>query len=91
MDIICVENLTKKYDHFKLDNLNLQVPAGSVIGLVGANGAGKTTLIKLLLGIIKKDAIIIKIHIRTIVKTVGSKFWLFINILPEEFASISRW
>lgn len=56
MNSISVENLSKKYKHFKLDNLNLNVPAGSVIGLVGANGAGKTTLIKLLLGIIKKDS-----------------------------------
>ena len=52
---ISVKNLTKKYSHFTLDNLSLEVPSGSVIGLVGANGAGKTTLIKLLLGIIKKD------------------------------------
>ena len=56
MNIISVENLSKKYKHFKLQNLNLNIPAGSVIGLVGANGAGKTTLIKLLLGIIKKDS-----------------------------------
>ena len=55
MDIISVENLTKKYKHFTLNKLNLKVPTGSVVGLVGANGAGKTTLIKLLLGIIKKD------------------------------------
>lgn len=56
MDIIHVENLSKKYEHFNLDNLNLTIPTGSVVGLVGANGAGKTTLIKLLLGMIKKDA-----------------------------------
>lgn len=56
MDIISIENLSKKYEHFKLDNLNLKIPTGSVIGLVGANGAGKTTLIKLLLGIVKKDS-----------------------------------
>lgn len=56
MNSISVENLTKKYEHFTLDKLNLKVPTGSVVGLVGANGAGKTTLIKLLLGIIKKDS-----------------------------------
>lgn len=56
MDIISIENLSKKYEHFKLDNLDLKIPAGSVVGLVGANGAGKTTLIKLLLGIVKKDS-----------------------------------
>ena len=56
MNSISVENLTKKYEHFTLDKLNLKIPEGSVVGLVGANGAGKTTLIKLLLGIIKKDS-----------------------------------
>lgn len=55
MNSISVKNLSKKYSHFTLDNLNFEVPKGSVIGLVGANGAGKTTLIKLLLGIIKKE------------------------------------
>ena len=56
MNSISVENLSKEYKHFKLDNLNLSIPNGSVVGLVGANGAGKTTLIKLILGIIKKDS-----------------------------------
>ena len=56
MNSISIENLSKEYKHFKLDNLNLSIPNGSVVGLVGANGAGKTTLIKLILGIIKKDS-----------------------------------
>ncbi|TCC36291.1 ABC transporter ATP-binding protein [Kribbella speibonae] len=33
-----------------LKNINLQLPAGSTVGLVGVNGAGKTTLVKLLTG-----------------------------------------
>lgn len=56
MNIISVENLTKRYKHFSIDNLNLKVPRGAVVGLVGANGAGKTTLIKALLGIIRSDS-----------------------------------
>lgn len=35
-----------------LQNLNLRIDAGVIVGLVGANGAGKTTLLKLLSGLI---------------------------------------
>lgn len=52
---IKIKNLTKKYDGFTLGPLNLDIPSGEIIGLIGENGAGKTTLIKLILGIIKKD------------------------------------
>ena len=46
-----VENLYFKYPHASvntLENINLTIPAGQIIGLVGLNGAGKSTLIKLL-------------------------------------------
>lgn len=36
-----------------LDNLDLDVPQGSVFGLIGPNGAGKTTTIKILMNILK--------------------------------------
>jgi ABC-2 type transport system ATP-binding protein len=39
-----------------LDGLNLEVPAGSIYGLVGPNGAGKTTTIKILMNIIPPTA-----------------------------------
>jgi ABC-2 type transport system ATP-binding protein len=38
-----------------LDNLALQVPAGSIYGFLGPNGAGKTTTLRLLLGLLKKQ------------------------------------
>jgi len=51
-----VEQLTKTYHtNPVLDNINLQVPRGSIFGLVGPNGAGKTTLIKLIMGILLPD------------------------------------
>ena len=55
-NIIEVKNLNKTYPSFKLDNINLTILRGSIVGLVGQNGAGKTTLIKLLLEIIHKDS-----------------------------------
>lgn len=54
---ISAENVIKKYDGFKaLSGLTLNVPKGSVYGLVGPNGAGKTTFIKALAGIIRPDS-----------------------------------
>lgn len=59
MEKVCLEiqNLTKRYDNssFCLDHLNLQLPYGSVMGLIGENGAGKTTAIKLILNLIRRD------------------------------------
>ena len=56
-----IENLTKRYDGFTLDNVSFNVPKGSIMGFIGQNGAGKTTTIKLLLNLIKKDSGKIKI------------------------------
>lgn len=53
-DIIQVEGLTKHYGDFSaLEDLNLNVKKGEVLGYLGPNGAGKTTTIRLLLGLIK--------------------------------------
>lgn len=48
---INVTNITKRYKDFRLDNVSLKLPKGSIMGLIGENGAGKTTLIKLILGL----------------------------------------
>src|SRR5207247_586621 len=54
--VICIENLSKRYRRVKvLENLNLDVPEGSVFGLIGSNGVGKTTTIKILMNILKAD------------------------------------
>lgn len=48
---ISIEQLSKKYPDFTLQSLDLTLPAGSILGLIGENGAGKTTLLKSILGI----------------------------------------
>lgn len=51
-----IKNLIKKYDsNFKLGPIDLEIPSGLIVGLIGENGAGKTTLIKSILNIIHKD------------------------------------
>lgn len=51
-----LENLSKKFgDNKAVDNLSLQVPAGSIFGFLGPNGAGKTTTVKMMLGLVRPD------------------------------------
>jgi len=44
-----IENVSKNYADFSLDNISFRIEKGMVMGLVGENGAGKTTIIKLIL------------------------------------------
>ena len=50
-----LENVTKVYKDFKLDNVNIDFPKGCIMGFIGENGAGKTTTIKLILDLISRD------------------------------------
>ena len=54
----CIEikGLVKEYKTFTLGPIDLKVPGGSILGLIGENGAGKTTLIQSMLGIVKPTA-----------------------------------
>lgn len=55
-NIIEIKNLKKKYDDkFELGEIDIKIPKGVIVGLIGENGAGKTTLIKSMLNIIKID------------------------------------
>ena len=55
MNAIEIRGLEKHYPGFDLQ-LDLSLPQGCILGLVGENGAGKTTTIKALLGAIRPDA-----------------------------------
>ena len=49
MELLECKNLTKCFDNKKiLDNINLIIPRGKIIGFLGKNGTGKTTLIKII-------------------------------------------
>ncbi|MDE6726767.1 MAG: ABC transporter ATP-binding protein [Oscillospiraceae bacterium] len=81
MNAIEIKSLTKDYGVFKLDKLDLTLPGGCILGLIGENGAGKSTTIKLILDMIKRDSGSIRIlgrdnskEIRLIKEDVGTVF-----------------
>ena len=57
MSVIQIQNLTKYYGkHLALDKVDLEVEQGEVFGFIGPNGAGKTTTLRILLGLLRKNA-----------------------------------
>jgi ABC-2 type transport system ATP-binding protein len=49
------EGVSKRYTHFSLENIHLELPTGSILGFIGANGAGKSTTIRILMGLVHQD------------------------------------
>ena len=50
--VIDAQGLTKRYKRtIAVDNIDLQIPAGRIVGLIGPNGAGKTSALKAILGL----------------------------------------
>ncbi len=55
--VLAVRGLRKGYgENILIDGLDLDLPAGGIVGVVGPNGAGKTTLFKMIVGEEKPDA-----------------------------------
>ncbi|MFI3260092.1 MAG: ABC transporter ATP-binding protein [bacterium] len=61
-NVIEIKNFSKNYDSVKaVDNLNLSIEKGKIVGFVGKNGAGKSTLIRSIMNFIKPTSGKIKI------------------------------
>lgn len=57
MSVLQIRNLTKTYGKVTaLNNLNLDIEAGNIYGILGPNGSGKTTTLGIILGILGKDS-----------------------------------
>jgi ABC-2 type transport system ATP-binding protein len=56
-----INNLSKDFKKFKLDNISFKLEPGYIMGFIGPNGAGKSTTIKLIMNLLKKDSGEIKV------------------------------
>ena len=78
--VMTTHHLSKKYGtKFALQDLNLQLPAGKIIGLLGPNGSGKTTLLKLAAGLLTPS----QGHILIDGKPVGLETKSIVSYLPD--------
>ncbi|MBO9659033.1 MAG: ABC transporter ATP-binding protein [Chitinophagaceae bacterium] len=83
-----------------LDDVNLEVPAGSIYGFLGPNGAGKTTTLRLLLGLLKNQTGELEVfgkpfaaHRQEILKRLGSLIEqpsLYLHLTAKENLEIYR-
>ena len=78
--ILECEKLSKNYGGLRaLDELNLKLESGKIVGLLGPNGHGKTTLIKILSGLLRQDKGTVLID----GKKVGVETKKIVSYLPE--------
>ena len=83
MLVIDAQNVSKSYGNIKaLNNLSLNVAAGSVYALLGPNGSGKTTFVKSILGLVKPDGGDIKLNG---IESTNVEWRDGISYLPEKF------
>jgi ATP-binding cassette ChvD family protein len=55
--VLDVENLSKGFgEELLIDDLSFRMPAGAIVGIIGANGAGKTTFLKMITDLEKPDS-----------------------------------
>jgi len=88
------QNLTKKFGRLvAVNNLNLEIPKGTIFGFLGPNGSGKSTTVKMLTGLLQPtagEALIGGLSIRNSPLAVKQK----IGVLPEDLAlfdSLTIW
>ncbi|WP_300297210.1 ABC transporter ATP-binding protein [uncultured Intestinimonas sp.] len=64
-----IRGLCKDYGDFKLDHVDLTLPGGAILGLIGENGAGKSTTIKAVLDLIRRDGGSVKVFGREVAES----------------------
>ena len=78
--ILSAQALTKRYgSHMALMGLNLELPRGKIIGLLGPNGSGKTTLLKLAAGLLTPNSGTLTID----GKPIGPETKAVVSYLPD--------
>lgn len=85
--IVTIENLNKSYSRVPvLENLNLTLVQGEIVGLLGPNGCGKTTLMKILTGLINDY----HGEVRILEQPIGTQTKQHVSYLPEK-TYLSDW
>lgn len=80
-ELVVCSGVTKMYDAVKaLDGVELRLPAGRIVGLLGPNGSGKTTLIKILTGLLCPSAGTAQID----GKPIGPQTKAVVSYLPDK-------
>ncbi len=51
-----IRGLSKAYKDFSLKDVDILLPKGAIMGLIGENGAGKSTTLKAMLDIVRRDS-----------------------------------
>ena len=82
--MLIVKELSKKIDNkLILDNISLNIPKGSIYGIIGENGAGKTTLIRHIVGAYQGDYGFVELEGMRVYENSEAKAKLV--YIPEEF------
>ena len=81
--VLKIENLSGGYNRKKIiENINIEIPKGSITALIGLNGAGKSTTIKHILGLLRPMGGEIKVNGITIREN-NEKYRKSISYIPE--------
>ena len=81
--VLKIENLSGGYNRKKIiENINIEIPKGSITALIGLNGAGKSTTIKHILGLLRPMDGMIKVNGVTITED-NEKYRKSISYIPE--------
>ncbi len=82
--MIKLTSVTKLYKNFAaVNNINLQIGYGEILGLIGHNGAGKTTTLKMMVGLVAPTSGTIEVMGHDMTKD-STQVKKYIGYLPEE-------
>lgn len=85
--MLVVKELSKKIGHKQiLNNINLNIPKGSIYGIIGENGAGKTTLIRHLVGVYQGDTGFVELDGMRVYENPEAKARMV--YIPDEFFDV---
>ena len=85
--MLVVKELSKKIGHKQiLNNINLNIPKGSIYGIIGENGAGKTTLIRHLVGVYQGDTGFVELDGMRVYENPETKARMV--YIPDEFFDV---